>query len=328
MPFLRARLLGLMAVLCLTIAAPAFAAKTPDALQFIPDETMFVMGLDVAKLRQSPAFEQFLNGYARDESGQSLIAQARDKIGLDLEKDIDAVYIAGAKDLRETQAMLILLQGRVTAKNVDRFVAESTTPLAPATHKGTKIFTDGKMAIGLLEDCIAIGQETTLRAAIDAGKSKRKALSGNPPLAKLVAGIDTGKSFWLALHVIDQYRKEISTASGPDFAALESVAATVDLTVGLVAHVVVDMGKKESAENVVKQINTQIAEFRKNPNPMIKTMFGGMFDKVAASAKGDVVAVAINLTDEDVKRLSNLASMAMSAQQNATVRPTLPPPQK
>lgn len=195
-------LTGLVAALGALWLDPARAAVGPlpaDALVF-PADARYVMGFDVKRFASSEFYSRF--GAQRGMRPEAL-AELEEKTGLNPERDIDQIVIAGVGDVRGGVPGLALVTGRFDSYKLGRAL-ETEGKVRGYTHEGVTLYAireDGASAAALAfldSDSLLFGQKSRVEAAVVSRSRGEAPLRQNARLLALVERAAPGATFWMA----------------------------------------------------------------------------------------------------------------------------------
>jgi hypothetical protein len=220
---------------------PARAAVGPlpaEALA-LPGDTRFVMGLDVKRFVASPYYARFAekHGQARPDAFREL----EEKLGIDPERDLDRVVIAGRDaSAKGKESGVVLVTGRFDRYKLGR-AAEEKPGVTTKNHQGTAMYLydeDGKAAtaVAFLDDAtLALGSQTAVQAVIENRAKGSGGLRANAALIALLETVKPGSTFWMAgdqvlLSRLPQFVPgPRGNGAGMQLPALRSIIVTGDL---------------------------------------------------------------------------------------------------
>lgn len=196
--------MGVVAGLGAVYLDPARAAVGPleaEALA-LPADARFVIGLDVKRFVASPFYGRFADheGQARPDAFKEL----EEKLGLNPERDLDRVVIAGRDPAgMKTDAGIALITGRFDRYKLGR-LAEEKPGVTTKNHQGTSMYLyneekKGATAVAFLDDdTLALGSQKSVEAVIENRAKGSGGLRANTALVSLIETVKPGSTFWLA----------------------------------------------------------------------------------------------------------------------------------
>jgi hypothetical protein len=180
---------------------PARAAVGPmpaSALLF-PAEARYVMGFDVKRFTASPFYARY--GSQKGMRPESL-AQFQEKTGLDPERDVDQIVIAGTETVRGGMPAIALVTGRFDLYKLGRTL-ETEGKVRGYNHDGVTVYAykeegPSATAIAFLDDSsVLFGQKDRVEAAVSSRTRGEAPLRGNAVLLALVEKVRPGSTFWM-----------------------------------------------------------------------------------------------------------------------------------
>jgi hypothetical protein len=195
---------GAVAALGALYLDPARAAVGPLEAEglALPADTKFVIGLDVKKFVASPFYARFAN--ERGGGRPDAFADLQEKLGLDPERDLDRVIIAGRDPGGvKKDPGLAIVTGRFDRYKLGR-AAEEHAGVTTKNHEGTSLYLyneggKGATAVAFLDDdTLALGSQSAVEAVITNRAGGTGGLRANPKLLALIEGIKPGSTFWVA----------------------------------------------------------------------------------------------------------------------------------
>jgi hypothetical protein len=250
---------------------PARAAVGPlpaEALA-LPGDTRFVMGLDVKRFVASPFYARFAekSGQARPDAFREL----EEKLGLDPERDLDRVLIAGRDaSAKGKQSGVVLVTGRFDRYKLGR-AAEEKPGVTTKNHQGTAMYLyneDGKAAtaVAFLDDeTLALGAQAAVQAVIENRASGSGGLRANAPLMTLLETVKPGATFWMAgdQALLSRMPQVVPGAGGNGMGmqlpALRSIIVTGDLDPMLALQITGETADQAAAQNLADIVRGLVA---------------------------------------------------------------------
>jgi hypothetical protein len=179
---------------------PARAAVGPlpaEGLAF-PADARFVVGLDLKRLIASPFYQR----YGKQGGRPDVFADMTDKLGMNPERDVDQVVIAG--NTAGAGAGLVLVIGRFDRARVTRLIeTEKRGDVSWSTREGTTVYlfregTKGAGAAAFLDDnALLVGSAAAVEATIDNRAKGGPSLRSNAGLVSLLERVKPGSTFWM-----------------------------------------------------------------------------------------------------------------------------------
>jgi hypothetical protein len=248
---------------------PARAAVGPleaEALA-LPADSRFVLGLDVKRFVSSPFYARF-----GDENGQGrpdAFAQLEEKLGLNPERDLDRVVIAG----RDPSGMkkdpgVALITGRFDRYKLGR-AAEEKPGVTTKNHEGTSMYLyneekKGATAVAFLDDTtLALGSQSAVEAVIS-NRANGGGLRANTTLMALLETVKPGSTFWMAgdQSILGRMPAALpggAGGTGMQIPALRSMVVTGDLDPVVALQVTGETADAAAAQNLADIVRGLVA---------------------------------------------------------------------
>ncbi len=183
---------GLMAWL----TAPGLRAAGPLPAEFEPPEgTRLLAGLDLQALLRSPLWERV----RRDEGGPLKdLQRLREETGLDVERDVDAVVLAGGPPREGAEHLLIHASGRFDSYQLGRAIEKSRKATWRSVAGNTLyLLGEGKGSPGALaflgDHALVLGTRADVEALLEGRAATRS------PLLDVAARVSGSPAFWMAV---------------------------------------------------------------------------------------------------------------------------------
>jgi hypothetical protein len=250
---------------------PARAAVGPlpaEALA-LPGDTRFVMGLDVKRFVASPFYARFAEkqGEARPDAFREL----EEKLGLNPERDLDRVVIAGRDpSAKGKDTGVALVTGRFDRYKLGR-AAEEKPGVTTKNHQGTSMYLydeDGKAAtaVAFLDDnTLAIGSQKSVEAVIANRAAGSGGLRANAALVALLETVKPGSTFWMAgdQALLSRMPQVVpgagASGAGMQLPALRSVIVTGDLDPLVALQITGETADMAAAQNLADIVRGLVA---------------------------------------------------------------------
>lgn len=263
--------LGVVAGLGALYLDPARAAVGPLPAEglSLPADTRFVMGLDVRRFVASPFYEKF--GQTRDAGRPKAFAELEEKTGINPERDVDHLYVAGSGPGRAGDGVFLAI-GRFDRYKIQRLVETEEKGAITRNYQGTPMYLfngagegRGSGALAFLDDdALVIGSQVGVEKTIAARVNGNGGLRGNPGLTALLESVKPGSTFWAVgdQSVLDRMPREIPGPGGPggmSLPALKSVVVTGDLDPLLSFDVTGEAADEPAARNLAAVVQGMVA---------------------------------------------------------------------
>jgi hypothetical protein len=160
-----AGLAAALGALVLDPAREAVGPLPPEGMALLP-EARFVMGLDVQRFAASPFYKKYGARGGRPDAFSELQA----KTGLDPERDVDRVFVAGGA--RGDQRSVALVVGRFDRSRIAGAIEKGKKGVTWKKVHGTNLYLFGESskspgALAFLDDSsIVLGAQASVEAAV------------------------------------------------------------------------------------------------------------------------------------------------------------------
>lgn len=194
--------LGLALALGALVLDPARAAVGPLPAEglVLPADTRFVMGVDVKRFVQSPFYRKF----ASQGGKPAAFADLEAKTGLDPERDVDQVLIAGRPDQGQ-EGGVVIVRGRFDRTKISQTIEREGKSVSTKKQDGNPVylFAEGRKGAGALaflghdDDLIVMGSQKAVEAAVSSHFRGATPLKQNSQLTSLLERVKPGSTFWM-----------------------------------------------------------------------------------------------------------------------------------
>src|SRR5688572_30481110 len=188
---------------------PARAAVGPLPAEglVLPADAKFVMGIDVRRFVASPFYKKF---NAEGHPGRlQAFSELEDKTGINPERDIDAIYVAGRQADKGARGNhpsgVVLVVGTFDRYEVSRAIETSHKGVTTKNHAGVPIYvfdeaqgTRRAGAVAFLDDkTLIMGSQVALEQALTSRAKGDGGLRANTALTALLEEVRPGSAFWM-----------------------------------------------------------------------------------------------------------------------------------
>ena len=176
-------------------SARASVGPLPGEGLSLPKDARFVAGVDVKRLTESPLYKRF-----RTESRPEAFSDLEARTGLDPERDLDQVLLAGRDGNAAGVAMAI---GRFDRTKLMQAIEAKKDGVTWKALAGTNVYlfregTKGAAALAFLDDrTVVIGSQAGVESAVTNHSGGDAGLRGNPTLIRLLEQVKPGSAFWM-----------------------------------------------------------------------------------------------------------------------------------
>jgi hypothetical protein len=237
----------------------------------LPAATRFLIGIDVPRLVASPLYRR-----ASEKDRPDALREIAEKTGLDPERDVDLVVIAG--DGRATGG-LVLVKGGFDRYRVSRALEKRGRRVTWKQHEGATVYVyreggrdQGGLAF-LADDALVLGELASVEALLDARASGRAPLRENAELLALLDDVRPGAAFWVVGDdsVLSQASKAIGSAGVLPAGGLRSIVLTGELDPVIAVDVTGQAADEKAARNLVDAVRgfTALAQLQASARPEV-----------------------------------------------------------
>jgi hypothetical protein len=196
--------LGALAAGSAFVLDPARAAVGPlpaEAL-VLPADASFLVGLDVRRFVASPFYRKFAG--KGDPARPRAFLDLEEKTGLDPERDVDGVILAGSKEAGRAgePSGVAFVTGRFDrsrlAGSLESRPGVTWKKLAGTTAYLFREDDRGAAALAFLDDrTLVLGSQAAVEAVVTAHAEGARSLRGNAALMEPLAKLKPGSTFWM-----------------------------------------------------------------------------------------------------------------------------------
>jgi len=265
---------GALGALYFDPARAAVGPLPPEGLA-LPADTRFVMGVDVKRLVASPFYEKY--GRNQPDGRPRAFTELEEKTGLNPERDIDQVFVAGGgKASRGPGEGLVLVLGRFDRYKISRAIETEKKGVTTKNYQGTTIYLfnearEGKGrhtgAVAFLDDdALVLGSQAAVEETIAGRLRGDTALRANPGLTALLESVKPGSTFWMVgdQTLLGQMPRSLPGAPdgstpGMTLPALKSIVVTGDLEPLLSFDVTGEAADEAAAQNLADVVRGFLA---------------------------------------------------------------------
>lgn len=265
---------GICAALGALFLDPARAAVgplPPEARALLP-QARFVMGLDVRRFADSAFYRRYAapGSATRPQPFKDL----EERTGLNPERDLDQVFLAGGSDVKQGGTVLAL--GRFDRYKLGRAIENGKKGVTWKSFQGTTLYlfnegADRAAALAFLDDhSLVLGRRATVEAAIT-GRSGGGAPQADAGMTELLERVTPGSTFWMVgdQSVLANIPRGIpapgapasgtSTAPALTLPALRSLVVSGDLDPVVALKITGDATDEAAAKNLADIVRGLIA---------------------------------------------------------------------
>jgi hypothetical protein len=299
-------------------AGPTVRAQPEDGdlLAVVPADAELVMLVDLAQLRRSP--------WTRDvvKSGLELAAGGRPPgdQGFDEATDVDLLLMARMPaGSSEAGATLSVAQGRFDQARVTAAFREARPGATTASFRGCAMLTHEDEAVGFLTArTLVSGPLATVRAAIEASLGRARDVRQEPWLMAAREALEEGRTrsrrrpaLELALRVTESVRERLR-GELVEAAALERLAARVDLGETLDGAVVGSTSTRPQAEALAGRLRSEVGNLR-GRRSLAALGLGPVLAGIRVSAPGARTVLDLQLSEAQRDQIAERLALVAKA---------------
>jgi hypothetical protein len=297
---------------------PARAAVGPLPAEglALPADSQFVMGIDVRRFVASPFYARFAQEQmaARPQA----FAEMEEKTGINPERDVDALYVAGRKGAtgkgRDGDGVVIVL-GTFDRYKVSRAIETSHKGATSTKYQGTPVYLFEESqagrkagAVAFLDDhTLVMGSRTGVEQTIDAKAGDGQGLRSNAAMTALLQTVRPGSTFWVVgdQSVLAQMPQGLPGPGGDGQAMslppLKTVVVTGDLDPVVSFEAIGEAADAAAAQNLADVVRgfVALATLQANQKPELKQLASG----VSITTDANTVRIAARFSYELLETL-------------------------
>jgi uncharacterized membrane protein len=265
-------IVGALAAVGAIYLSPARAAVGPMPAEglVLPADTRFVVGLDVRRLMAS---ELYTSNAGRRPFRPEAFADLEAKTGLNPERDVDQVVIAGGPSAGTGRhgAGLVLVSGRFDRYKLSRALETARKDVTWKDHQGTTVYLFGEGRKGadaaafLDDDTIVFGSQAAVQATIGSRAGGKAPLRTNASIMALLERVKPGSTFWMVgdQSLLANLPKSIpapgADGSGLQLPAVRTLVVTGDLDPQVALDVTAETADEAAAKNLADVVRGLMA---------------------------------------------------------------------
>lgn len=263
---MRGRLLGLIVVVALLMAVPAYAAL----VDMVPQDAPLVFSVNITKLLQVPTVRKFFDETMSAAEKMGGMDDFVTRTGIKVDRDIHnmMVFLGAGKDAATGQPPAgVLIDGAFsTAKIVDLIKTDADLvknaklqDIHGFSGLASTLNANGN-GVFLNDNTVALGSMGMLDAVTTVAAGKGKALSTHPAFGNLLNRVNTALTAWAGVVVSPEWKAEAmkSPVTVP-MADLKAVVVGLDLEKGFVFHMTGELENKDQLKKFMDALDNYLA---------------------------------------------------------------------
>ena len=279
---------GTLAAMGALYLSPARAAVGPLPAEglVLPADTRFVVGVDVRRLVAS---ELYAKNAGRGSLRPEAFAELEARTGLNPERDVDQVVIAGGPSagMGPHGPGIVLVSGRFDRYKLSRALETSRKDVTWKDHHGTTVYLygEGRKGAGaaafLDDDTLVLGSQAAVEETVASRSSGSAPLRTNAALMALLGRVKPGSTFWMVgdQSLLANLPRSLPAPGGGDGASLQLPAVRTLLVTGdLDPQVALDITAETADEAAAKNLGdvvrglSALAALQGNQKPELKEL--------------------------------------------------------
>ncbi len=291
-----------------------------EGLDAVPATASAVIGLDIAKLVESPVVLRAVDRmFARDATLKSELGAVLSACKIDIRKDLFGATVALIPHAGLTESLLVA-RGRFSESALTaclgRFLGESGGRLESSDFEGRTIY--HQVRPGAPDGVwLSFGSKDTLLVA-SARHALERALGDGPKLAKAKTGLArfavrarTDATIWAMAEVDPEVGQGLVAATGGQVEAAQSIVASLDMENGAMGFVLeVEMRNSDDAKVLISQAAIQVQGLAL----VIQIdAIGPLLKKVTLDTDGPWATLGWKLSEEEVAEIMSANMLGLSS---------------
>jgi hypothetical protein len=278
-----------LGALYLDPARAAVGPLPPQALS-LPAGTRYVMGLDVKRFVASPLYTKYAG--ARAANRPQAFDELEQKTGLNPERDVDQVYVAGSQAgvPGRTGDALVVVTGRFDRAKVARAIETERKGVTSKNVSGTVVYLFNENASGkgtgatafLDDNTLVMGTQASVEQTVTARAKGEAPLRSNAALLAPARGreagldlLDGGRPDPPQQHAEGHPRpRRPGTSQSIELPALKSLMVTGDLEPQVTLDITGETADEPAAKNLADVVRgfVALASLQANQKPELKQL--------------------------------------------------------
>lgn len=269
--------------------AQAAVGPLPAEALSLPGDARFLVGIDVKRFVASPFYQKMVETN-RAAGRPAPFQDLEEKTGLNPERDLDAVYIAGRHGATkgEHAGGVVIVSGTFDRYKLQRSIETDGREVTTKAIEGVTVYLhdEGKGkragAVGFLEDnLLVMGSLPDVEKVIAARVHGKGGVRSNEAMVALLEGVRPGSTFWAVgdQSVLSAMPKGVPAPGGEggpgmQLPGLTSVLVTADLDPEINVEVTGEAVDEAGAKNLADVVRgfVALAQLQSGQKPELKAL--------------------------------------------------------
>lgn len=278
-------------------SAKAAVGPLPGEALLLPADASFVGGIDVKRFTESAFYAKYASPRAR--SRPETFRELEEKTGLNPERDLDQIVMAGTPAGRASSGMVVAL-GRFDRAKLSLAI-EAGKRASSKSVQGVTVYLfnenrGGAGALAFLDDrTLLLGSQAAVEQAIASAASGGKSLKQNEAIMRLLERVRPDATFWMVgdQSLLQNMPKELPAGpAGQQIAlpGLRTLAVSGDLDPMIAVEISGEAVDEAAAKNLADVVRgfVALAALQANQKPELKEL------AAAISVTAEATSVRVN----------------------------------
>lgn len=264
-----------------TGSARAAVGPLPGEALLLPADARFVGGVDVKRLTQSAFWAKYVHG--RLEQRPQAFRDLEEKTGLDPERDIEQIVVAGSPRGTRGEGGIVLALGRFDRAKLSRAIETEKKGVTSKAVGGVTayLFNEGQRgagAVAFLDDrTLVVGTQAAVEGAIQSAAEGGKSLRRNETILRLLEQVRPDATFWMVgdQSVLENLPQNVpSGGQQVALAGLRNVSVSGDLEPAISVEINGEAQDEASAKNLADVVRglVALASLQASQRPELKEL--------------------------------------------------------
>ncbi len=292
------RFLLVIAVLLLLPSWARQAHATGAALQFVPSDSMAVVGIDFDKLRTTAVQKTVEQALRKDKDAIKNIEELRKETGFDVFKDIHGLTVVLPEEvLKDDNQFVMILEANINEAKMVKFIEKKDGKALPKKSGANGDFYEldgGRAGLAFRGKFVIIGGMATFEKAI--GKNDPAQV-----FPTLRASVEK-EMLWIAGSTTVVSRQKLGKQDA-NAGKLESFAAGLSIPSGAKMKASAHFSDAAAADTLAKLMTKGLAELG-NDSTMQQMGLAELASRVTVSANGSDLSISVDLTKGQIEKIA------------------------